>query len=242
MAFARCEGGCVPYTTAPLRGGPFQEIAAVNQSMNAAIPSVVPYTAFLALVPRIEAQARCRFRGIPCPNKRDDQVAEAVALAWSWFLNLHRRGKDPARFPGTFGALVARAVASGRRLSGMEKANDVMSSRAHFRGVIVERLPNSTRNSIEALAMPRGQKLQDALEERLRDNTLTPVPDQVAFRIDWPAFFATLTDRDRKLADFLAQGHSGTAAAARFGISSARVTQLRKHWRRNWLRYEIGGV
>src|SRR5260370_11202311 len=121
---------------------------------------------------------------------------------------MYRRGKDPAQFPGAFAALVARAVASGRRLSGMEKANDVMSSRAHFRGVIVERLPSSTRNSFEALLMPGGQKLQDALEERLRDNTFTPVPDQVAFRIDWPAFYATLPDRDRKLADFLAQGDS----------------------------------
>jgi hypothetical protein len=195
----------------------------VNQSINAPFSSAAPHLAFLALVPHIEAHARCRFRGIPCPNKREDLVAEAVALSWSWFLSLHRRGKDPAQFPGTFAALVARAVSCGRRLCSMEKAGDVMSSRAHFRGVIVERLPNSTRSSFESLAMPRGQKLQDALEERLRDNTLTPVPDQVAFRIDWPAFFATLTDRDRKLADFLAQGHSGTAAAARFGVSPGRV-------------------
>jgi hypothetical protein len=215
----------------------------VNQSVNSALsPVAAPHLAFMALVPRIEAHARCRFRGIPCPNKREDRVAETVALAWCWFLSLYRRGKDPAQFPGTFAALAARAVASGRRLAGMEKAKDVMSSRARFRGVIVERLPSSTRSSVEVLAMPRGQKLQDALEERLRDNTFTPVPDQVAFRIDWLAFFATLTDRDRKLADFLAEGHSGNAAAVRFGVSAARVTQLRKHWRRNWLRYEIGGV
>jgi len=27
--------------------------------------------------------------------------------------------------------------------------------------------------------MPHGQELQDAYEERLRDNTVTPVPEQV---------------------------------------------------------------
>jgi hypothetical protein len=210
----------------------------VNPSANAPISTAAPHLAFLALVPRIENHARCRFRGISCPNKRNDLVAETVAVAWGWFLSLHRRGKDPAQFPGTFAALAARAVASGRRLAGMEKAKGVMSPQAHCRGVIVERLPSSTRSSFEALSIPGGQKLQDALEQRLCDNTVTPVLDQVVFRIDWPTFLSTLTERERRLADFLALGHSGKAAAARFGVSPARVTQLRKRWRRDWLCFQ----
>jgi hypothetical protein len=35
----------------------------------------------------------------------------------------------------------------------------------------------------------------DALEERLRDNTLTAVPEQVCFRLDFPAWMNTLNDR-----------------------------------------------
>ena len=211
----------------------------MNPSVNAPLSSPAPHLAFMNLVPRIEAHARCRFRGISCPNKRNDLVAEAVAVAWGWFLSLYRRGKDPAQFPGTFAALAARAVASGRRLAGMEKARDALSPQARCHGVLVERLPTSTRSSFETLSMPGGQKLQDALEERLRDNSRTPIPDQVVFRIDWPTFLSTLTERDRRLADFLALGHSGKAAAARFGISAARVTQLRKSWQRVWQRFQM---
>ena len=57
---------------------------------------------------------------------------------------------------------------------------------------------------------------------------MTPVPDQVQFRLDWPRFFATLSGRDRRLAAFLALGHSGRQAAGRFGLSPGRVTQLRQ--------------
>ena len=59
-----------------------------------------------------------------------------------------------------------------------------------------------------------GQQLCDAMEERLQDNTRTPVPDQAAFRLDFPPFLASLSERDRRLAAYLALGHSAVAAAA----------------------------
>ena len=47
--------------------------------------------------------------------------------------------------------------------------------------------------------------MQDAFEERLQDNRTTPVPDQVAFRVDWPQFFTSLTTRDQQMAEFLSK-------------------------------------
>jgi hypothetical protein len=76
----------------------------------------------------------------------------------------------------------------------------------------------------------------------MRDNTATPVPAQVAFRLDWPAFLRTLGRRDRALADYLALGHGATSAARRFGLSIGRVSQLRGAWCRAWRRFQGAGT
>jgi hypothetical protein len=103
------------------------------------------------------------------------------------------------------------------------------------RGFRVESLSTSTRTSYEALhGEVRGQRELDAFEERLADDTRTPVPDQVAFRLDFPAFLQTLTERDRRMALALAEGHQARDVAHRFGVSPGRVTQLRQQWRREW--------
>src|SRR5262249_39913909 len=156
---------------------------------------------FLALLPRIELHARITFRSVRCPDRRADAIAETVALAWQWHVRLAERGKDVRQFPAAFAALAARAVRSGRRLCGHEKCKDVCSPVAQRQhGFQVAYLPPSTRSAHEHLyATPQGQVLLDAFEERLRDNTLTPVPDQVAFRMDFPAWLRTLTPRDRDL-------------------------------------------
>jgi hypothetical protein len=132
--------------------------------------------------------------------------------------------------------LAVRHVRSGRRLCGQERTNDALSFRAQRRhGFRVEELPMTTRRTGEATeGGPVEQREYDLFEDRLRDNTQTPVPDQAAFRIDWPSFFRTLSGRDRRLARYLSQGHSALSAASKFGLSPGRVTQLRQQWYREW--------
>jgi hypothetical protein len=214
--------------------------------MSAATTSKTPaqlHDQFLRLVPRIERHARFIFRQIPCAVRREDAIQECRALAWKWFVRLHERGKNIDEFAAHFVALVSKAVKSGRRLTGMVKLKDVMSERCQAkRGFTVESL-QSTQNSIEQRrARPSGQKLQDAFEEHLTDNATTPVPEQVAFRLDWPSFFSTLTQRDRRLAEFLALGNIGKHAAAKFNLSPGRVTQLRQRWCQEWRCFEEDDV
>jgi hypothetical protein len=145
---------------------------------------------FLALLPRIELHAAIYFRHLRCPDRKEEALAEVRALAWLCFLRLRERGQDAAPFVSTLATFAARALHSGRRVCGHEKARDVLSPVAQRRhGFTSESLPISTQSSHDRLyAAPLGQALQDAFEERLRDNTLTPVPDQAAFRIDFPAW------------------------------------------------------
>ena len=139
------------------------------------------HAAFVALLPRIEQHGRIYFRHVRCPHRKADAIQEMTALGWQWFRRLHESGKDPAQFQTGFATLLARAVNSGRRLVGMAHAKDATNPAAQRRHhFAVEVLPSSLGVSHERrTASPHGQELQDAYEERLRDNTVTPVPEQV---------------------------------------------------------------
>lgn len=136
---------------------------------------------FLALLPRIERHARIYFRHVACPVQKADCLAETVALCWKWFLRLAERGKDATPFVTVLAAFATRAVRSGRRLCGQAKAQDALNPIAQQRhGFRIESLPISTRVEWERLyGIVGGQRLTDSVEERLHDNTQTPIPDQV---------------------------------------------------------------
>src|SRR6185436_14103918 len=82
---------------------------------------------FLTLLPRIERHGRVFFRGVRCPVRKADLIAETVALCWKWIVRLAERGKDGFLFPMRLASYAAQAVKSGRRLCGQLKARDALS-------------------------------------------------------------------------------------------------------------------
>lgn len=194
---------------------------------------------FLALLPRIERHARIYFRHVTCPVQKADCLAETVALCWKWFLRLAERGKDARPFVTVLAAFATRAVRSGRRLCGQMKAQDVLNPIAQQRhGFRVESLPISTRVEWERLyGIVGGQRLTDSVEERLHDNTQTPIPDQVAFRIDFPSWLTTRTERDRRLIERMGLGERTNHLSHQFSISPGRVSQLRREFHDDWNRF-----
>ena len=197
------------------------------------------HAAFLTILPRIELHALVYFRGLRCPHRKDDAVAETVALAWRWFVRLVERGKDPLSFPTVLAAYAARAVRCGRRVCGQGGGKDVLSALARQRhGFAVEGLPCSVRAAHEdRYGVAGGQRRQDAWEERLRDNTQTPVPEQVQFRLDFPAWLDTLTVRERRLVRAMAGNERTLDLSRRFELSPARVSQLRRELHNDWQRF-----
>src|SRR5262249_47920652 len=67
------------------------------------------------------------------------------------------------------------------------------------------------------------------LEEALVDNTQTPPPEQVAFRLDFPAWLKTRSDRDRRLAEDLMTGERTLHVSTKFGLSPARQRDAPRH-------------
>src|SRR5262249_58609257 len=91
------------------------------------------------------------FRGLKCPDTREDCICEMLALAWKWFLRLIEQGKDPLEFPTAIADFAARAVKAGRRLCGKHKGKDVLNPLAQQRhDLLVGPLPVSTRRSHES--------------------------------------------------------------------------------------------
>jgi hypothetical protein len=193
---------------------------------------------FLALLPRIESQARIYFRGIRCRTKKADCVAEVVAMCWKWFCRLAKRGKDATQFVGALAALAARAVWSGRRAHRSEPTTDVMSSVAQRRhGFVVQPFP-PVRQSRETLySTVRGQQIQDGIEERLVDNRVTPVPEQAGFRLDFPSWLKTLTERERRIIRAMSWNERTKELSRRFRVTPGRISQMRREFSDDWRRF-----
>ena len=181
---------------------------------------------FQEALPRIERHARFYFRHVACPDKKADRIADTVAVAWKWFLRLAARGKDASQFVSTLVALAARAVKSGRRVAGKERANDVLSIATHRKhGFCVESLPTTRPRAGSSVA------------EALVENTVTPPDEQAAFRIDFPRWHGAYDERDRQIIDDLMVGERVKDVSKKYRISQGRVSQKRRNFYEDWLRF-----
>ena len=191
---------------------------------------------FLDILPRIETHAKIRFRYLKCPGKRDDMVQETIAVCWKWYLRILEQGKDVNEFVSTFADYAVRHVCSGRKLCGQEKAKDVLSPITQQRyDIRVESLHARAAAPHDDL---HGQDYQDAYEERLYDNAITPPPEQAAFRIDYKEWLATLGVRDREIIQDMALDLGTGELADKHHVSSGRISQLRREFRSAWLHFQ----
>jgi hypothetical protein len=180
-----------------------------------------PHEGFLVLLPTVQQNALIVFRHLP-RSDREEACAEATASAFQSYVRLKAQGKNPAAFRSMLATFAARAVASGRHVGGRSTTRDVLAAPAQRRHGF----------RVRSLAWP-GEHWSDIL----CDNSQTPVPDQVAFRIDFPQWLSTLSARDRRMAEELSLGHAAHEIAQRFHLSRGRVTQLRRRWQREWLAF-----
>jgi hypothetical protein len=211
-----------------------QSMAATPESSTASLDQL--HAEFLEILPRIETHAQIRFRYLRCPGKRADAIAETVAICWKSFLRINELGKDVHEFVTTLADFAVRHVRSGRRVCGQEKSKEVLSPLAQCRfGFTVESLPSSTRCDLNRVySEPHGQNHIDAYEERLRDNTQSPVPDQAAFRIEYPLWLSQLGERNREIAQDMAMEFGTHELADKHNVSPGRISQLRREFHMDW--------
>ena len=75
---------------------------------------------------------------------------------------------------------------------------------------------------------------QTAVQEACLVDVRAPVPEQAAFRIDFPKWLRQLSLRNRLVALALGRGESTQDVARQHCLSCGRVSQLRGELRRSW--------
>ncbi len=185
-------------------------------------PSKVRFE-FEQALPRIRTHAEIAFRCVRCVHRKEDLIAEAVALAFKWWLQLRKKGKDPNQFVSTLATFAVKAARSGRRVCGQEKPKDVLSPRAQQ----IHRFTVSTLPAFSTLS-------SSPLSEALAENTRTPVDEQVAFRFDFPAWMQTYDQRRRQIIEGMAYGERTQDLAEQFKLSGARISQMRLEFFLSW--------
>jgi hypothetical protein len=179
---------------------------------------------FIAIVlPRILSHGRVCFGSIKCPHRRQDAIQDMIGLAWQWHLRLAEKGKDATAFPTALATYAARAVRSGSRVAGQERANDVLSPVAQ------------RRHQFAIGKLPDFETLTDhPICEALYDNTKSPPDETVCFKLDFLAWLTSLNERDRSIVEDLMIGERTLDVANKYKISAARISQKRREFRQDW--------
>lgn len=184
---------------------------------------------FLAILPTLHLQFRIAFRRFR-PDQRDDALHAATADAFAAFVRLWERGRCEAARPTPLARYAIWHWFAGRRLGTALNARDVSSPCAQ------------RRQPIRLERLDRYDAARHAWCELMVADRRTPVPDQAAFRVDFPTWLRQLSRRNRRLALQLARGASTSDVAQRFQVSAGRVSQLRQEFYRSWLQFhgELG--
>ena len=85
--------------------------------------------------------------------------------------------------------------------------------------------------------LPDGAVWPGVFEDALADNRQSPVPVQVQFRTDFADWTQRLPARKQQILKQLAIGERTEDVARSFGVSSARISQMRGELRQDYLHF-----
>ena len=177
---------------------------------------------FLEMLPQIRSQACRAFRRLQ-REQREEMVQEVVANAFCRFVRLVQQGKASRAFGTPLANFAIRQAIAGRRVGSKSRSLDVGSPLARAaRGILVERLDGEPGEWRAAL---------------VEDRRASPA-DTAAARIDVAAWFRALSESHRRIASALAMGETTSEVARLFGLSAARVSQIRCLLKANWQRFQ----
>jgi hypothetical protein len=174
---------------------------------------------FLEMLPTIRYVASFAFRRRP-RLVREELMSEVVANCFVAFRRLVARGKANRAYASALAWYAVRQVRQGRRVGNRCQVRDVLSPDRKRKGFRVE---------------PLGKLLPDGHWQELvvEDQHSTPA-DIAACRLDFRTWLRHLDRRRRLVALKLAAGETTKDAARHFGVSQARISQLRRELKDCW--------
>lgn len=176
---------------------------------------------FLAMLPAIETHARIMFRNLDAAA-REEAVQEVVCNALAAYVRLVQLDKVSLAYPSVLARFAVAQTRDFRKVGGRLNCRDVLSEHCQRRkGIVVERLDKFDAED--------GQWIEAVVEDHR-----TPIPEQAAFRCDFPVWLSRLPRRNRRVAQALSVGRTTGEVAKRFRVSPGRVSQLRRELQQSW--------
>ena len=177
------------------------------------------------MLPAILRYAKIAFRGYP-PEAKQEATQNVLANTCAAVAALAKRGKLDLCHPSVLAKFGIRQTLDHRLTGGTLNVKDVLSKYCQDRkGVVVERID-------------RFNEQDECWEEAVvQDTRNAPVPEIVAFRVDFANWLKQLPARDRHLAQYLSVGNRTSDAAKKFKVSAGRISQIRKELAENWRRF-----
>jgi hypothetical protein len=207
-------------------------VIAVNEPQSSRSTSPTNHAAFLALLPAIRRSAQIAFRKVPL-ELRHDLIAEVIANCFVAYVRLVELGQTDRASASPLARFAIAQIRVGRRVGSRLRVGDALSTYAQYRKqFFVERLDYFDAD-------------EGCWEEILVEDKRATPADVAACRIDFAEWLRRLTARLRKIALALAAGGTTTDVAEQFGLSPARISQLRQWLKESWEAFqggpEIGG-
>jgi hypothetical protein len=182
---------------------------------------------FLAMLPSIRRRAHITFRAAH-PELREDLIQDVVASSFAAYARLVELGKEELAFPYPLARFAIGQVRAGRQLGNPARIREVLSGYAqHHKGFQVERLDYFDEEE---------NRWREIVVE---DKRATPA-DIAACRIDFTTWLQLLPTLRRKIALALASGETTSAAAKKFDVTPARISQLRQWLKESWEAFQGG--
>ncbi len=180
---------------------------------------------FEDLLPAIRQHAYVAFRFNP-REEREELIAEVVANAFCAFHRLAERGKTDLAYATPLAWYAIRQVRAGRRVGTNLNIHDVMSRYCQqTKDVCCERLDQYDDE-------------RDSWQEVLVEDRRATPADIAVTRIDFGEWLRGLAKRRRQIAKVLARGETTKATAKRFGLSPARISQMRREFQEAWREFQ----
>jgi hypothetical protein len=183
------------------------------------------HAGFEAMLPAIEAHARLAFRRSN-PDAREEAIQETICNACQAYVRLVERGKTDVAYASAlakFGVVQTRA---GRKVGNRLNCRDISSDYCqHAKNLIVERLDHYDSE-------------EQAWEQILVEDKTAGPAEIAATRMDFSAWLQLLPRRLWKIANFLSRGETTAAAAKRFRVSPARISQIRRELLGAWRHFQ----
>ena len=184
--------------------------------------SVSSQALFLVLMPSVKRHAQHAFRRLR-QLEQEEAVQEVLVQVFIACVQLTAQGQQSKAYPSAMARFAVARYRGGRRSGQPTKSRDLLSE-ARWRR--------------QGRCFTRPVQQREGWQAAVADDSRTPILDQICFRMDFPVWLSSLSERQRAIAHTLSLGNTAAEAARQHQITTARVSQLRQELRKSWQKFE----